>query len=360
VNPSHKNIHPKFKFNGIHYDYVDLKELAYCLVKEGHLNEKAIGNFLLYWLDDTDLIQVHTSGSTGTPKTITLKKEQLANSAIATGIFFNLGPGTRALHCLYSNFIAGKMMLVRALVLGWELDVIEPSSKPLEISRKHYDFVAMVPMQVLNSISNLNQIGTLIIGGAPVSQELKLKLSLGKVDTKIFETYGMTETITHIAVKELAEGSDENYFKALPDVVLSTDNRDCLVIEAPKVSDAIIVTNDLVNLISSSEFQWLGRYDNVINSGGVKLIPELLESKLSTLIGSRFFISGIKDSRLGQKMVLVVEGNINQEGLIQDIKSLNSISKFEIPKEIFSLPHFVETGSGKVNRAKTIELLKLV
>ena len=264
-------------------------------------------------------------------------KEHMVNSALATGAFFKMGPGTKALQCLATDHIAGKMMLVRAMVLGWEIDIVLPSSDPLQFTSKHYGFVAMVPLQVQGSISNLNQIDTLII----------------------FETYGMTETITHIAVRELSKDSVNNNFKALPEVVFTKDERDCLVIEAPTVSDGIITTNDVVNLISSSEFQWLGRYDNVINSGGVKLIPEQLESKLSSLINLRFFVSGIPDAQLGKKMVLVVEGNVDTEQLHVDIKSLNSISKYEIPKEIFSVPKFVETGSGKVNRNETLVKYKI-
>ncbi|MCK0133482.1 AMP-binding protein [Arenibacter sp. S6351L] len=355
--PTFKNIHPKFKYNGIHYDFGVLKELAYSLVKEGQVYEKGIGNFLLDWLDDSDSLIVHTSGSTGVPKAIALKKEHIVNSALATGAFYKMGPGTKALQCLSADHIAGKMMLVRAMVLGWEIDMVEPSSHPLQFTTKHYDFVAMVPLQVQGSISHLNQIGTLIIGGAPISPELKSDLN--KVDTRIFETYGMTETITHIAVKELAKGPEDYNFKTLPDVVLYIDPRGCLVIEAPKVSDTVIVTNDLVKLISPAEFQWLGRYDNIINSGGVKLIPEQLETKLSVLIESRFFVAGIPDAILGQKLILVVEGNIDREQLHMDIKSLKSISKFEIPKEILVVPQFVETGSGKVDRTKTLSKYKI-
>ncbi len=355
--PSCKQIHPKFKFNGIHYNFWDLQELAYSLVKEGRDFEKSIGNFLLDWLDDSDSLEARTSGSTGSPKIIALKKEHMANSALATGSFFKMGPGTKALQCLSADYIAGKMMLVRALVLGWELDMVEPISNPLQCISKQYDFVAMVPMQVQGTISNLNRVNTLIIGGAALSPELKSDLD--KVDTRLFETYGMTETITHIAVKEIGKGLEDGNFKALPNVSLSKDHRGCLVIEAPKVSDAIIVTNDLVNLISSQEFRWLGRYDNVINSGGVKLIPEQLETKMAVLIKSRFFVAGIPDAILGQKLVLVIEGNMYRNQLSQKIKSLSSISKFEIPKEIFSVPKFEETGSGKVNRNETLAKYKI-
>ena len=354
--PTYKNIHPKFKFNEIHYDFGVLKELAYSLVKEGKEYERGIGNFLLDWLDDSETLEVHTSGSTGVPKVIALEKEHMVNSALATGVFFKMGSGTTALQCLSADHIAGKMMLVRAMVLGWEIDMVEPSSNPLQFTSKYYDFVAMVPLQVQGSMSYLNQIDNLIIGGAPISPELKLSLS--KVNTKVYGTYGMTETITHIAVKELAKGSEDYNYKTLPDVILSLDPRGCLVIEAPKISDTVIVTNDLVKLISPTEFQWLGRYDNIINSGGIKLIPEQLESKLSILIESRFFVAGVPDAVLGQKLILVVEGKINENQLSLEIESLKSISKFEIPKKIFSVDHFVETGSGKVNRNRTLGNIK--
>ena len=358
MEPSYKHIHPKFKFNGVHYDVEGLKGLAQGFVKEGEVYEVAVGQFLMDWLDDTDSLDVHTSGSTGTPKVFALKKVHMANSALATGLFFKMGAGTKTLLCLSAQHIAGKMMLVRAMVLGWEIDVMEPTSNPLKKNTVGYDFGAMVPLQAAESISRLNQIKTLIIGGAPISPELKLEL-LG-VPTKVYETYGMTETITHIAVKEVGDNDlHSNSFKVLPDIGLSKDDRNCLVIEAPKVSDHIIVTNDLVKLISPTEFQWLGRYDNVINSGGVKLIPEQIESKLSKIINGRFFVAGITDVNLGQKLILVVEGDLDTKQLLHDLKALPALNKYEIPKDIFSLPQFIDTKNGKLNRSETMRALKL-
>lgn len=340
-------IHPSFKLNGTSFSEEDLAEVAYSLVKEGDAFEKPIGDFLLDWLSIEDTIHVKTSGSTGDPKSIWLKKGYMVNSALATGAFFNLTEGNTALLCLNCEYIAGKMMLVRAMVLGLELDYVAPSSNPLKTVEKHYDFSAMVPLQVENSISSLDKLKTLIIGGAAVSESLKIKLQ--QRSTRVFETYGMTETITHIAVKPI----DENYFRVLSDVHIKKDNRDCLVINAPKIADNEIVTNDIVELVSKNRFKLLGRFDNIINSGGVKLIPEKIERKLSGLIGNRFFVAGIPDESLGQKLVLYVEGKV-QTGLSHKIKLSGSLSKFEHPKQVIFIDAFIETGSGKIDRAKTL------
>lgn len=354
---SFKHINPKFKLNGVHYNIDSLKKLARDLTKEEALYKVAIGQFLMDWLDTSDTLEVQTSGSTGPPKVLSLKKVHMANSAMATGSFFRMGAGTKALLCLSAQHIAGKMMLVRSMVLGWEIDVMEPISNPLKKTTVCYDFGAMVPLQASESIPRLSQIKTLIIGGAPISPELKLEL-LG-ISTTVYETYGMTETITHIAVKEVGDNLQSNSFKVLPDISLSKDERNCLVIEAPKISDDIIVTNDLVELISPTEFQWLGRFDNIINSGGVKLIPELIEAKLSNIINGRFFVAGIADVNLGQKLILVIEGDVDTKQLLHDLKELPSLSKYEVPKDIFLMPYFVDTKSRKLNRTETIRALKL-
>jgi len=358
MTSTYKNIHPQFKFNGNIYDVRDLKELAYSLVKEGEEFERAIGDFLLDWFNGLPILHIGTSGSTGNPKVIAVQKKQMINSAIATGTFFNMGPGTKALHCLPADFIAGKMMLVRAMFLGWDIHCIQPASSPMIPKGSYYDFCAMVPLQVQNSLPLLNRIGTLIVGGAPLSPELRLKV--GKLETKVYETYGMTETVSHIAVKKIADNlTVEPHFIALPDVVLSLDERDCLVIEASKILSGTIVTNDVVQLISTSEFLWLGRYDHIINSGGIKLIPEQIERKLSPILSSRFFVAGIADPVLGQKLVLLVEGEVDKGQIDRDIRALSSLSKYEVPKAIYSIPRFLETGTGKVKREATLRAIKL-
>lgn len=345
------DIHDEFKLNGIHFAFDELDEIGYSLIKEGEDFEKAIGDFLLDWISDSDTVSIKTSGSTGAPKSILLHKAHMVNSALATGTYFSLSPGDKALLCLPFSSIAGKMMLVRAMILGLSLDYVRPSSQPLLGIPKSYDFVAMVPLQVEKSLEQLTKIKTLIIGGAPVP--LRLKKQMKEVSTQVFETYGMTETITHIAVMPL-NGKNAEAFTILPDIKISKDERDCLVIEAPKITNSVVVTNDIVELISEKEFNWIGRYDSVINSGGIKLYPEQIEKKLSESIRNRFFVYGIPDNQLGQKLVLLIEGkNLDEPDVKKKIKSLTTLSKYEVPKEVFGIAKFEETDSGKILRKET-------
>ncbi len=350
------SIHSDFKLNGVHYNYNELQEVGHDLVKEGKQFEISIGNFLLEWVNGKPILEVQTSGSTGEPKRILLKKEHMLNSAVATGAFFGLKNGGKALLCLPCSGIAGKMMLVRAMVLGMNLNYVEPSSRPLYNDSKSYDFVAMTPFQVEKSLGQLSQIQTLIVGGAPVSQALKEKLK--SASSIIFETYGMTETITHIAARMLSNPV-EDAFQVLPGVSVSKDERDCLVIKAPTISDTKVVTNDIVELIDEKTFKWLGRFDSIINSGGIKLMPEKIEEKLSKVIHSRFFIAGIPDEALGQKLVLLVEDlEASIEVLMKRIKNIDDLDKYEAPKEIFLLETFEETKTGKIHREKTLSQIR--
>ena len=346
------NLHPNFRLNGKSYDFKSLTELAKELLHSNKTHEIVIGEFFSEWLNDSDAVFVNTSGSTGQPKTILLQKEHCINSAKATGDYFNLQPNQSALLCLSAEYIAGKMMLVRAMVLGLRIDYVEPDSVPLHESIRTYDFAAMVPLQVSNSLQNLDQIRTLIIGGAPVSNSLKDKLM--HLNTEVFETYGMTETITHIAVRRI---SDES-FKVFSDVSISQDERNCLVIDAPKISADKVITNDLVELLGEKEFVWLGRYDNIINSGGIKLIPEQIEEKLAQVISSRFFVTGITDKILGEKLVLVVEGDLDTAELFNKIQKFEGLDKYEVPKQVFSVSKFAATSTGKVKRLDTLKKLR--
>ena len=353
---TYKILHDQFKFNGRSYSKEELKVVAYSLVKEGEEYEKAIGDFLIDWLNGKSTLTVNTSGSTGKPKPIVLQKQHMVNSAHATGTFFELQANNSALLCLPATYIAGKMMLVRAMVLGLAIDCVNPSSYPLEETDKLYDFVAMVPLQFENSLEKLNKIKKLIVGGAPVAHQLKQRFLKNTKHTKVYETYGMTETITHIAVKPiLNQTADLDVFTTLSGVKISTDKRNCLIIDAPGVSSELVYTNDMVSLISQSQFKWLGRFDNVINSGGVKLFPEQIESKLASIVESRFFISGIPDDKLGEKLILIIEGYPNTVLLQNKIEELASLDKFEIPKRIFSVDSFEETSSGKIQRKATLD-----
>ncbi|GAA4807833.1 AMP-binding protein [Litoribaculum gwangyangense] len=353
--PDYTKVHIKFKLNGIGYNHENLMEVAYSYVKEGLPFQQELGNFLLDWLDKKDFIIVKTSGSTGKPKKIKIKKEAMVNSAIATGDFFKLKPGNKALHCLPSNFIAGKMMLIRAIVLGLELDMVEPKAMVIINSKKSYHFCALTPMQLKNFSKNLKRFKTIIVGGGRVSESIIE--SIQNINCNIYETFGMTETVSHIAVKKLNNfdaTQTKTYFKTLPHITISLDDRSCLIIEAPFLSNKKIVTNDLVKLHSVTSFEWLGRYDNVINSGGIKLFPEQIEQKLQNKIVNRFFITSIFDDTLGEKVILIVEGKTDI-----DTKIFESLNNFEKPREVFYVSKFQETKSGKIQRANTLKELNL-
>jgi len=377
---SNTKFHKNFILNGRSFENVEE------LLTFSKTISKETVTFLNHWFDAKDVIEVQTSGSTGKPTTIQLKKEYMVNSALGTGSYFKLTENTKVLLCLSPNYIAGKMMLVRAMILGWHLDVVEPSSHPLKDIEKNYDFCAMVPMQLSNSLSQLHKIKKLIVGGGVVSNALLSKLQ--NTTTQVYATYGMTETITHIALKKLnnfdiqsdlnkgfdsaqpdiyvssslstslkTDPVERSQFKTLPNIKISTDNRGCLVINAPKVSDELVITNDLVELISETEFKWLGRFDNIINSGGIKLIPEQIEKKLALIIDKRFFVAGISDEMLGEKLVLVIEDGDSSNIISNKVKNLSTLDKFEVPKKIFFIKNFVETETKKIQRQQTLDLV---
>jgi O-succinylbenzoic acid--CoA ligase len=351
-----KYLHKDFKWNGISFS---TKETLFQFVDKDF---PEISIFIREWFDDSGVIHCKTSGSTGIPKEIGLDRLRMMNSAQATGNYFSLGPESRALLCLPLGYIAGKMMLIRAMVLGWHLDSIDPSSTP-EIPRHvTYDFSAMVPLQLTNSLDQLKHIKTLIVGGGEVPSLLRPKIA--NLKTKIFATYGMTETITHIALMPLNKSAGfsvaDNHFKGLPGVRFSTDPRQCLRIQVPYISEKEIVTNDMVELISETRFKWVGRYDNIINSGGVKLIPELIEEKFRDVIKGRFFFTAVPDQVLGEKLVLIVEGE-QENNFVQRLSDFQrqhslDISKYEIPKNVYFTKKFKQTETGKVKRKASLEL----
>lgn len=339
---TYEYVHSHFKLNGFHLDRDDLCRVAYSFIKEGYDFEKPVGDFLLDWFDSKSYIEMQTSGSTGTPKTVKVAKQAMVNSALATADFFDLKPSDKALLCLPVKYVAGKMMLIRAMVLGMNLEFVAPSSHPMKNNENDYDFVAMVPMQAQNSIKELQKVKKLIVGGAKINQTLENDLIKLKT-TQVFETYGMTETITHIAAKIIGAEA----FTVLPNVTISYDERKCLVIDAPKINDAVIITNDLVIILNENQFVFLGRIDNVINSGGIKIIPEQVEQKLDGKIERRFFIASKEDTELGEKVVLVVEG----EPFEINTTIFEVLDKYERPKEIVFVTKFTETPNGKVVRS---------
>ncbi len=232
-----------------------------------HKNEinPELYSFLTEWFNKEDVILLKTSGSTGVAKTISVHKKKMILSAQKTGSFLNLEPGNKALCCLPLNYIAGKMMVVRAITLGLNLTVAEPSKAPFKDLTEDYIFSACTPHQLENSVNDLSRIKILLVGGAPISEKTRVRLNGSK--NKIYETFGMTETVSHVALKNISKG--EKSFKAL-DGIRFKSNNGCLKIYSKELLEAPITTSDIVDLQSEKEFVWKGRQDFIINSGGYK------------------------------------------------------------------------------------------
>jgi O-succinylbenzoic acid--CoA ligase len=324
--------------------------------------------FIDEWISGKLDFTLKTSGSTGAPKDIVLTRDQMVASAILTQRALQLQSNAACLLCIDPRYIGGKMMLVRSFVIGMKLFALEPAANPLQNIPidESINFTALVPYQVKSILGSkhphiLNNFENIIVGGAPLDEETIHHLQL--YQTNFYATYGMTETVSHVALQKLNGVNKKNYFQTLQGIELRKDDRGCLAIKAPYLLGEII-TNDLVELIEHDKFMWLGRWDNVINTGGVKVIPEKIEAAiekvfLSLDLHSRFFIIGKDDSVLGQKILLVIEGESHSpEKLNQAIALLRqevSLS-YELPKEIWSSREFIQTESGKINRYRSLQL----
>lgn len=328
--------------------------------------EKNTLHFCQQWISGSKQFELQTSGSTGEPKKITVTREQMETSAIMTLAALQLIPGQTALVCLDTRYIAGKMMLVRAMVGKINIVAIEPVANPFEkIKNKPIDFVALVPYQLKSILDSehrnqFNQIKHVIIGGAPLDESTKKLLQ--SYSCQFYETFGMTETLSHIALKRINGPGKSDYFKILPGIYIRQDERACLCIQASHLSTEII-TNDVIEMKSLEEFIWLGRFDNVINSGGVKVFPESTERKIESIfselqIANRFFIAGLPDEKWGQSVALIVEGSLTEK-IIEKMqrKIKERLSKFEMPRSIKFINHFAETATGKMNRKETLSKL---
>ncbi len=307
-------------------------------------------DFIKEWKTDEAHIIANTSGSTGAPKKITLLKEDMINSAIATGSFFGFKPKAKHFSPLSAKFIAGKMMLVRSLHWDTELHLLPFSSNPLQHCNNSFDFGVMTPHQLSVGLSsdaskNIENIETLLLGGSPVNKALENKIQ--ELKCSIFLGYGMTETMSHVALRRLNGSQKSKEYIAVEGVKFQQNERDCLVIYTDHLSIGKIETNDVVELIEDNRFIWKGRHDHVINSGGIKFFPEEIEQKLSSIIPYPYYISSESHDHLGQQIVLKIEGKEIPE-LISKIEKL--LSKYEIPKRIYYLSEFSYTKTGKIIR----------
>ncbi len=313
----------------------------------------SIYNFLNEWWNKESFIEANTSGSTGNPKMIRLAKRVVAASADKTIRFFGLNSEKTGLLCLSCRYIAGKLMLVRAIRSGMPLEVVEPANDMLRSISQKIHFAAMIPSQVKSALSNqetthiFKAIEQILIGGGSIDADLEKRLA--EFSNNILHSYGMTETATHVALRNISK--EESFYTALPGVSFSLDERNCLVIEA-KHLEGKLATNDIVELLDECRFQWLGRADHAIISGGLKFIPEVLEKKLSPYLNNPFYITGVPDPKLGRRIVLVIEGDTWTKERIEflNFEMQKFLTKYERPKEIRFLKELPRTNTDKIRR----------
>ena len=343
--------------------------------------EKRVIAFAQQWLCGQETFVVHTSGSTGAPKPVVLTRRQMALSARLTCQALGLQPGDRALVCLSTEFIAGMMMLVRGFEVGLHLTVIDPLSQPLARFQvtDAFDFTALVPLQLQATLNGaphermlLDRMKGVLIGGAPISAALAQQLQV--VAAPLYHTYGMTETVSHIALRCLNGAQRRDDFVPFAGVELGLDKRGCLHITSALTRGETLQTNDLVDLRADGTFRWLGRVDNVINSGGVKVQTEKVESAIETWLlhhrggiyaERRFFVGPLSHPRLGQAVVAVLEGapfaaaeavgpagNAPMRAHLQQV-----LNPYEIPRQVYFVPKLIETPTGKIDRRANLARL---
>jgi o-succinylbenzoate---CoA ligase len=328
--------------------------------------------FLRDWIIGRGTFTVYTSGSTGYPKPIEISRNQMCISSRWTINTLGLNEGDKALVCINTSFIGGKMMLIRGFEGKMSMIVNSPTSNPLSIfsDDDHLDFMALVPLQLEtilaetpNKIDLLNRMKAIILGGAPVNASLEEKIQ--SLIVPVYSTYGMTETVSHIALRKLNGENRKDYFQAFPLVDLGVDERGCLTIKSVLTNHKLLITNDIVELLTPFSFKWIGRIDNVINTGGVKVQIEKVENEITkifsrTNISNRFFIGALPNAKLGETVNLFLEGSNLEKSLEEKIiKEISRVlPKYEIPKNIFYIKNFFETPTGKVKRKDTINYYK--
>lgn len=314
--------------------------------------------FINQWQSPSPTLLVHTSGSTGKPKPMLVEKRRMEASARITCQFLGLKRGDTALLCMPLDYIAGKMMVVRAIVWGLQLIDIPPCGHPLKQIDTAPVFAAMVPMQVFNSMQDANerqklwQIKHLIIGGGAINDDMAAELR--QHPNAVWSTYGMTETLSHIALRRLSGPQASEWYEPFDGVNVSTNADGCLVIDAPTVCAQPLTTNDIAEIATDGRrFRIRGRKDNVICSGGIKLQIEEMEAKLRTYINVPFLISKRSDPKFGETVVMIAETN--------DIESLKTIckkrlNKYEQPHKYIAVDSIPTTETGKPARAKAMEI----
>lgn len=352
--------------NGQSYSFETIKQKGGMLLGEQDNIHQASFQLIQDWLNNKPSFSFTTSGSTGIPKPIELSRVQMEASAQGT---IEALPLTQAEHffvCMNTAFIGGAMLIVRALMLDATITLQEPTGNPLQlIPKEHpYTFASFAPLQLFpilknehNEQSKLNRFKNVLVGGGVIDSLLENKLVT--LNVKVYHTYGMTETVSHIALKEL--GRQES-FTALPGVQLKTDDRDCLAIRCAATNNEWVQTNDVVDLVNGHSFNILGRADEVINSGGIKIWPAKVEQAIRDQLGTtitNLFVYGLPDAKLGQQLIAVIETDMKNAITTLPVKLGAQLSKYEIPRQYFTLPAFCYTPTGKINKVETLKMIGL-
>lgn len=313
--------------------------------------------FLNEWNGPSSTVRVHTSGSTGIPKDMLVKKCRMLASARMTCDFLGLREGDSALLCMPLDYIAGKMMVVRCLERKLKLLSVPPSSTPLDFVGEHINFAAFVPLQVIKSLDNpkLKEIDNIIIGGGAIDKSLENALRC--FPNKVYSSYGMTETLSHIALRPLSGRNASSWYNVLPGIKVCVSDEKCLVIDAPHLCADTIFTNDIAEVNEKGQFRIIGRKDNVINSGGIKIQIEEVERTLTELSGiDNFMITSVSDSLYGEAVVLLIDESLNSDQMQKLTSSILKLPRYWQPKHkiiIHGLPT-TETSKPKRDEAKRI------
>lgn len=347
-------MHSEFRLNHINYSKEELLALATDNLQNQAIPdwERALFLFIKEWFDEKKFVGIQTSGSTGKPKRIELPKTSMLQSAKNTVDFFSLNSECNALLCLPVKYIAGKMMVLRALISGMNLLTAEPKASPEIPPHTSVHFTAMTPMQLdkLFQQTKFQNPEKIILGGSPVNSILANKIADKGIQA--WETYGMTETASHIALRKV---NSQNYFTALNGIKLRKNDDNCLVISANYLPQQII-TNDVVELIAPNKFRIIGRSDIVINSGGIKIHPEKIEHDFYTKTQIPIVISSKPNETLGEMAVMLVEQkNCFLKSALKTL--LSQIENGQYIKEVVQVKEFPLTENGKIDR---LELKKLL
>ena len=317
--------------------------------------------FLQEWHNDEPTVWVHTSGSTGTPKPMQVEKKRMMASARLTCSFLGLKEGDSALLCMPLQYIAGKMVVVRSLVAGLKLIPVAPSGHPLKDLKEAPTFAAMIPMQVFNTLQvpkekdKLKKIKHLIIGGGAIDDALATELK--DFPNHVWSTYGMTETLSHIALRRLNGKDASNWYTPFDNVRIRLSEEGTLIIHAPNVCAEELTTNDIAEINEEGKFRILGRKDNTINSGGVKIQIEQVEACLKKHLDVPFQITARADAKFGEIVVLLYNKVKDEASVRQACEE--ALPTYWVPKAYIAVDELPMTGTGKPDRATARRIASL-